>query len=46
MKFEVKRVVEISEAGYLHIVLLSMSFGRNGFMLCLLGVSFTLTWKH
>jgi hypothetical protein len=46
MKFEVKRIVQVSEAGYLHIPLLSMSFGRNGFMLCVLGVSFTLIWKN
>jgi len=44
MKFEVKRLIKVSEAGYLHIPLLLMSFGLNGFMLCLLGVSFTLKW--
>lgn len=35
-----------SGAGYYHIPLLYIAFGRNGFSFCLVGQNFTVSWSN
>lgn len=30
---------------YFHIILLAFAFGRNGFMISILGISFSIAWN-
>ena len=46
MKFKIKKAVGMSKGGYYHIPLLFVGFGRDGFLITILGIAFSCAWGN
>ena len=46
MKIKVQKAIGMSKGGYYHVPLLFIGFGRNVFMLTILGIAFSLSWRN